>query len=225
MNDIRQALYLIADEMRGMACMTKQFSDNVYELERAQRLMHLAAKVGALAEDGDSSPEEVRTLFDARPWLRVSPAIGVDALIVNPAGEVLMLRRRDNGRWGLPGGVLEIGETPAQGVLREAWEEAGVRGTVARLLGMFDARAWGSRAKAQYVALTFLVTCDDYTPAPGIEMLEAAYFAPDGLPDLLHYGYERRLPKCLELLRSGETYFDPAASTHGDLPMHQRPKG
>jgi ADP-ribose pyrophosphatase YjhB (NUDIX family) len=224
MNDLRQQLYLIADKMRGMASLSDTFAGNVYEAERAQHLMALAAEVAALASDGEESLEDIQAIFETRPWLRVSPAVGVDAVVINPAGELLLLRRKDNGRWGLPGGILEAGEAPAQGVLRELWEEAGMRGEVRALLGVFDALAWGSRAKAHYIALTFHVICQEYTPAPGVEMLEAAYFPTDRLPNPLHFGYERRLPKCLEMLTQGEVYFDPAASYQLDMPMHQRPK-
>ena len=50
MGEMRQELYLIADEMRGMATLGKEFAGNVYEVERAHRMAELAAKVAALAD-------------------------------------------------------------------------------------------------------------------------------------------------------------------------------
>lgn len=50
-NALRQQLYLIADEMRGMATLSRTFAANVYETERAHRMMELAAEVAALAEE------------------------------------------------------------------------------------------------------------------------------------------------------------------------------
>src|SRR4051794_9491174 len=76
-NELRQALYLIAGEMRGMATIGRRFAGNVYETERAHRIMALAAEVAALAEG--SPVDEVRAHFDAEPWQRFSPALGVDA--------------------------------------------------------------------------------------------------------------------------------------------------
>jgi mutator protein MutT len=50
------------------------------------------------------------------------------AVITNSAGQVLMLKKHDNqkiggGRWLLPGGTIEFGETPQDGLRRELQEE------------------------------------------------------------------------------------------------------
>ncbi len=221
MHDLKQALYLIADELRGMASLGSYFAGNVYEVERAHRMMELAAKVAALVDE--ETPEGVRTLFDAEPWLRFSPAVGVDAAVVNGSGEILLVQRKDNEHWAMPGGVAEIGETPAEAVLRELWEEAGLRGRVLRLLGLFDGRHWGSRSKVHILNLVFSVECVDPIPVPGIEMLDARFFTADQLPQPLHHGHDVRLSKCLQLLDSGTTFFDPASSDQTDMPMYQRP--
>ncbi len=221
MNDLRQALYLIADEMRGMGGMSKHFAGNVYEAERAGRMMELAAQVAALADDAPL--EEVRAVFEAQPWHRASPAIGVEAAVFNEQGEILLVQRRDNSHWAMPGGLAEIGLTSAESVLKELWEEAGLRGEVRRLLGIFDGRLWGTRAKVHLLHPVFLVECADLEPIPGIEMLDARFFAPDALPEAMHEGHELRVPKTFQLWRGGETYFDPACSLSGAMPMYQRP--
>lgn len=223
MGDVRQELYVIADEMRGMATLGEQFASNVYEVERAHRMVELAAKVAALADEG--SLADVRAIFDAEPWHRVSPAIGVEAAVFDARGDILLVQRKDNTRWAMPGGIAEIGQTPAEAALRELWEEAGVRGEVRRLLGVFDGRLWGSQSKVHLIHFVFLVACAEQEPVPGVEMLDARFFAPDALPDALHRGHGERVPKCCALARTGETFFDPAVSTNADMPMHQRPSG
>ncbi len=70
MDDVKQALYLIADEMRGMATIGRHFAGNVYEVERAHRIMDLAAKVATLADGGTT--EEVNAIFFAEPWFRAT---------------------------------------------------------------------------------------------------------------------------------------------------------
>ena len=220
MNELLQSLYLIADEIRGMATIGKHFAGNVYEVERADRLLELAVRVAALAE---SRPrEEVRAIFDGEPWHRASPAMGADALVLNPHGQILLIQRKDNGRWAMPGGIAEIGHTPAESALKELWEEAGLRGRVSRLLGVFDNRLWNVATKVHMINFTFLVECDDFAAAPGIEMLDAQFFPTDALPAEMHSSHDRRVPRCLHALRDGTTYFDPATSFDADLPMHQR---
>jgi 8-oxo-dGTP pyrophosphatase MutT (NUDIX family) len=44
------------------------------------------------------------------------------ATVRNPAGQVLMVRRIDDGNWELPGGRVEVGETVAEAVIREVAE-------------------------------------------------------------------------------------------------------
>ncbi len=143
MSDLKQTLYLIADEMRGMASVGKYFSQNIYEQERAERLMRLAAQLAAAA--GDEPIEDVERVFLMEPWLRASPAIGVDAAVFDEEDRILLIQRADNQRWAMPGGLAEIGQTLSEAVLRELWEEAGLRGVVKRVLQThrgFCARNW-----------------------------------------------------------------------------------
>jgi 8-oxo-dGTP pyrophosphatase MutT (NUDIX family) len=217
---VRQELYLIADELRGVANLGRFYAANVYETERAEQTLKLAARIAAVADD---APLLTLTALFEDHWIHVSPALGVNTIVRNPAGELLLLRRADNGLWCLPGGISEIGETPAETALRELWEEAGLRGEVVRLLGVFDGRRWGSQAKIHLIALTFLVHCDDLEAVPGVEMLEARFFPPDRLPDNMTVSHARYVPLCIELAGNGGSYVDPAASYDADLPMHQRP--
>jgi len=50
---------------------------------------------------------------------------------------VLAIKRSDDGRWVPPGGVLELGETPQDGVIREVLEETGVEVYPERLTGVY----------------------------------------------------------------------------------------
>ena len=49
----------------------------------------------------------------------------VVAAVVNPAGQLLVIRKTDNGKWALPGGGHEVGESIADTVVREVVEETG----------------------------------------------------------------------------------------------------
>jgi len=62
---------------------------------------------------------------------------GGSALVVDDAGRVLMHRRSDSGNWSLPGGVMDIGETLGQCVIREVKEETGLDIELTGLLGIY----------------------------------------------------------------------------------------
>lgn len=64
--------------------------------------------------------------------------VAVSALVRNDHGQVLMIHRTDNGKASIPGGGVELGETPAQAVVREVEEETGIDVAVTGLIGIFS---------------------------------------------------------------------------------------
>jgi ADP-ribose pyrophosphatase YjhB (NUDIX family) len=62
---------------------------------------------------------------------------GGSVLVTDDKGRVLMQRRSDSGNWSLPGGVMDIGETLQQCVIREAKEETGLDVELVGLLGIY----------------------------------------------------------------------------------------
>ncbi len=65
--------------------------------------------------------------------------VGSSALIWDPAGEkILLTKRGDNGRWCLPGGQLDSGETVSETCLREVLEETGLAVEVERLIAVYS---------------------------------------------------------------------------------------
>jgi len=65
--------------------------------------------------------------------------VGCSAMIFDEKHEkVLLTQRTDNGRWCLPGGGMESGESAAEACEREVWEETGLKVRVARLIGVYS---------------------------------------------------------------------------------------
>ena len=64
-------------------------------------------------------------------------SVSVAGVVIDEAGRVLVIQRRDNGAWEAPGGILEPGETFEEGVLREVREETGITVEVERLTGVY----------------------------------------------------------------------------------------
>lgn len=223
-DSLRQAVYLIADEMRGMATLEKRFATDPYIAERAHKMMVLAARLAALV---DTAHDEAQTLsaFTNPDLFRASPAVGADAAVFNPQGEILLIRRQGDGTWAMPGGISEIGDTPAETAVKELWEEAGLRGGVRRLLGVFDAQRWGSLSPIHHLSFVFEIECDHLVPAPGLEATEARFFAASDLPaHNMHPSHTRRVPRVFEAWKNGECYFDAPDTNHTNMPDFQRPE-
>ncbi len=81
---------------------------------------------------------------DVRRWERPAFAwpdrveAGVAAVVFDRSRQVLLVRRADNGLWGLPSGHVEPGETVADAVVREVREETGLHVTVLSLVGIYS---------------------------------------------------------------------------------------
>lgn len=69
--------------------------------------------------------------------------VSVAGVVLDAAGRILLIRRRDNGEWQIPGGVLEPAESIPAGVLREIEEETGVLVRVGDLTGVYKNVARG----------------------------------------------------------------------------------
>jgi 8-oxo-dGTP diphosphatase len=64
-------------------------------------------------------------------------SVSVAAVVVDDTGRALLIRRRDNGHWEPPGGVLELGEEIADGLRREVAEETGLEVEPSALTGVY----------------------------------------------------------------------------------------
>ena len=61
----------------------------------------------------------------------------VNVVVTNDAGDVLLIRRSDNGNWALPGGAVDLGESLSQAAVRETQEETGVDCEITGLSGIY----------------------------------------------------------------------------------------
>jgi ADP-ribose pyrophosphatase YjhB (NUDIX family) len=84
------------------------------------------------------------------------PIVAVLAVVLRPMGQenrALIVQRAQQpnaGRWGFPGGVLELGETVAEGAMRELLEETGVVAEPAGWLNVHDAISRDDEGRVQF---------------------------------------------------------------------------
>lgn len=102
--------------------------------------------------------------------------IGVFAIISDPNDKILLCHRCDIDWWNLPGGVLENGEAPWQGVIREVQEEVKLDVSVERLAGIYY------KLKENEIVFSFI--CKTIGGKPGLtdEADRIEYFSLENLP-------------------------------------------
>ncbi|WP_240679350.1 NUDIX domain-containing protein [Streptomyces sp. B29(2018)] len=137
---------------------------------------------------------------------------GVNAVVRDAGGRVLLHRRSDTGEWSLLSGILEPGEQPAAGVVREVEEETGIRVVVERLAAVTvspEVRHPGGDL-AQYLELVFACRPADPEQVARVaddESLEVGWFTPDAMPPVRASVRERI---ALALADEPHTVFTPA---------------
>jgi 8-oxo-dGTP pyrophosphatase MutT (NUDIX family) len=79
-----------------------------------------------------------KIIFGERIGKQAILKVGCAAVIFDTNRQkVLLTRRTDNGRWCLPGGGMEAGESAAEACAREVWEETGLIVAIGKLIGVY----------------------------------------------------------------------------------------
>jgi len=199
-----------ADKLRDLSALGLHFADNPYDRERYQTVQDMAMSMLALATD---APLEQLEPLRAPVFSRPTPLVGGGAAIIDLQGRILLIQRADSAKWAMPGGALEVGETPVEGASREALEETGVHCRPVALVGVFDSRLCGTPTRHHMYHISFL--CE---PLPGVEqeppchaheVLDMRWFAEDELPSDLDPGHVSRIPEAYRVWREkGRAFFD-----------------
>lgn len=179
----------IADELRALARTGLHYAPDHHNRDRYDRLLSLAVRLAAAATDVDRA--HLKRVFQETDSGYITPKLDARMAVFAPDEErsrVLMVRERADGRWALPGGFVDVGNSPAEAAVRETWEEASVRVRAVRLVGIFDPRIRPESPPHLFHIhkVIFLGTPLDpqASPSPGPEVHEAAYVPLSDLPEL-----------------------------------------
>lgn len=179
--------------------------ENPYDRERYQRVKQIAARVFALADLRGHEEIERSTFVELT---HLAPVPVADAAVVDGSNRLLLIRRADDGLWAMPGGAYDMGETPAQGAVREALEETGYLVEPIDLVGVYDSRLCGSRSNLQLFQFVFLCRpVSSSAPTTPHEVTDLGWFDEDELPPLSP-GHTVRVPDVFRFLRTRRPFID-----------------
>ena len=139
----------------------------------------------------------------------------VAGLIQNEAGAFLLQLRSDNGRWVMSGGMLDPGENPATGIVREVYEETGLQVMPERIVGVYGGEDYyvnyPNGDRVSMVSITFKCrVIGGQLQVDNDETQDLRYFAYDDLPETLDYRHRERIE---HYLSSDTPYFSPSVFT------------
>lgn len=174
----RQALTLLAIAQNGLA-----FADDPYDRQRYEQVRGCAETLMGLVSEGGVEQLRAIVALDAG---YMTPKVDVRAGVFNSNGEVLLVQERSDGRWTLPGGWCDVLESPAEAVIREVREEAGVKVSVEKLVAVLDRDKQGHRPHLPFHVYKLFFLCSEQSRVPPdpTETTAIEWFALDELPPL-----------------------------------------
>lgn len=129
------------------------------------------------------------------------PLTGITLIPVLPDGRLVLIQRRDTGQWGLPGGLIDWGETISTAAKRELKEETGLRLlAINRLVGVYSSPDRDPRMHSISILLAVQAEGNLKIHDP-LEVLDVRAFIPESLPlGNLSHDHDRQLRDYLEQL-------------------------
>ncbi len=170
------ALRLQAIAQDGLA-----FCKDPFDIERYHQVREVAAQM--LAERTEHDPEKILDLFIseegyATPKLDVRGAVFVQ-------DRILLVLEHSDGLWTLPGGWVDVGDSPSEAVEREVLEESGYETRAVKLAALFDRNKHDHPPLAYHIyKLFFICEITGGSPTTSLETDDVRFFAEDDLPNL-----------------------------------------
>lgn len=189
------------------------FSQSLYEQERFEEILRVAADIRAAAAPDAASVEDEAGLVEE--WLNqvgegvpgyVTPKVAVGAAVGNDNGELLLIQRSDSGAWLYPTGWCDVGYSAAEVVVKEVKEETGIDVEPVRLIAVLDGLRLGFTRIPLYSLVFHCRAVGGELAAHPLECRDVGWFGRDNLPTPL-VGFERW----------GEHVFAALAGEHRDV--------
>ncbi len=197
-----------AMEIQALGQSGLAYTDNVYDIERYERLREIAAEM--ISEKTDIPLEKVKTVFCNETGYQ-TPKIDTRAAIFKD-GKILLTHEK-NGTWSLPGGWCDCLESVGSNTVKEVKEETGLDAKAVRLIAVQDRNKHNPPVYAYGVCKVFFlceVTGGKFEE--NIETTEIKYFALDELPENLatEKTTAEQIKMCFEAYKDEnmQVYFD-----------------
>jgi ADP-ribose pyrophosphatase YjhB (NUDIX family) len=142
-----------SEALSGIARTGLGFTDNLYERERFEEVLKVAADIRVAAG------HELETEVLVQEWLNVvgrgvagyvTPKVAVGAVVGNEDEEILLIQRADSGVWLYPTGWADVGYSASEVAVKEVHEETGIDAEPVRLIAVLDGLRLGFHSVPLY---------------------------------------------------------------------------
>jgi ADP-ribose pyrophosphatase YjhB (NUDIX family) len=178
-----------SEALAGIARTGLGFTESLYEQERFEEILRVAADIRTAVEEGAEGDQDVEGLVEE--WLGsvgkgvpgyVTPKVAVGAAVGNDKGEILLIQRADSGVWLYPTGWADIGYSASEVVVKEVEEETGIEVEVVRLIAVLDGLRIGMSRIPLYSLVFQCRPIGGELKAHPLECTDVGWFPMDDLP-------------------------------------------
>lgn len=179
----QKRLLALARQLHGLGRTGQHFGADVYDRERYEEIERIAAEL--LAAGAGVVAETLRGDWAAETGY-VTPKIDVRGAVFRATDmQVLMVRETQDGLWTLPGGWVDVNDSPSGAIRREIEQEAGFQVRVVKLAALYDRNAHGHPPSVFHSWKAFFLCEISGGQARGSHETDAVDFFPlDQLPPM-----------------------------------------
>ncbi len=181
----RQDLRRWSEALAGIAKTGLGFTDSLYEKERYEEILAVAADIrvaGGSPFDPDHFVDEWMKGVGEGVAGYQTPKVAIGAAVYNDEREILLVQRADSGVWLYPTGWADIGYSAAEVAVKEVEEETGIDCVVERVLMVLDGMRLGFTAVPLYSLVFLCRATGGALQRHELETTDVGFFARDALP-------------------------------------------
>jgi ADP-ribose pyrophosphatase YjhB (NUDIX family) len=172
-----------AREIYSLSQSGLTYSGNEYDIERYKRLQEITAEI--ISHQSVIEKEAALESFSMQAGY-ITPKVDVRGAVVRE-GKILLIQERADGRWAMPGGWADLGNSPASVAEREVWEESGFHVKAEKVVAVLDANRIEPFEFYHAYKLIFLCRLLEGEPRTSYETLAVDFFDLEHLPPLSSY--------------------------------------
>lgn len=174
-------LLTIADSLFAIAQNGLLFSKDPFDRERYQQIRVLAGSL--LAEKSMLNVDKIIDIFSCEKGY-ATPKVDVRGAVFKD-NKILLVKERSDQCWTLPGGWIDVNESPSEAVCREVLEESGFQTRAVKLFALLDKNKHPHPAKLPHIYKIFFI-CElmGGEKKISIETSDVDFFYKDKLPEL-----------------------------------------
>lgn len=177
-----------AEALSGIARTGLAFTQSLYEKERFEEVMAVAADIREAAGvdvDREALVDEwMKSVGEGVPGY-ITPKVAVGAVVGNDKGQILLVQRADSGIWLYPTGWADVGYSASEIAVKEVAEETGIHCEVAGVLAVLDGLRLGFTRVPLYSVVFHCRAVGGELKAHPLECADAGWFSADAMPEPL----------------------------------------